>query len=599
VRDVSGTSVLDYIYKAILKTRKNKPQEAERVLSLIGSHLEYVNPDLLIDSFCENNRSKINSSFDASFNSKLGSVAVYNLRYKEWFIDTILDRLAIKNQKDFDKAVRTLDFLWAVSSISHYESYAENHNLGLIQDKLKELSENPETNYFIKMYVDQINELSRTRWSLQTLNFMDKPKETAQGVFTYTADSFGWVNDFNEDFESEENEPTPTGLYVSNSGSYEKIKDFYNNVEAGLEDPQFFLENFHKLNEKDINVNEQVSEKNLEDFELISGPFFRRYIEKDLGIQLQNLSLPEQFQVLEYMKSISVEDMKQIKKFNTMFSYQGFKTFLSIAHGGQEMGNKILTISENLLQEQARDIFSSYSDIVDNASLLQKKTEGILGENLSLQIFEALLVKAKDILLSAEYISSSKNNSDYTIENLQSALKGIHLQMNILNDLAEKKKYEYQKISENNQTKRLLVRDPESDFEYDLRILARPRAEKTAEARISLELGFDTNKPNPELKQAFEQEVTYKKDNKKVQKSSLRFSIDRETKGEKAHLSLDFGSSQFEGETFSRTGDMFGNSIALISEYGSHTPQTFSEEFADEETFAKLVQTIQEEIKKI
>ena len=102
---------------------------------------------------------------------------------------------------------------------------------------------------------------------------------------------------------------------------------------------------------------------------------------------------------------MSVED--NIERKNRITS------FLSLEHGGQEMGDKILSLAENLDQTSAQAVFTKYVELVNlaekEASQLTTEMEGDLDEQV---IIEGLLVRAKDVLANAaERINTSDDKA--------------------------------------------------------------------------------------------------------------------------------------------------------------------------------------------
>jgi len=400
-----GTRILDGVFEALVKIKNNNPQGAAILLQYIGADLEYVDPDILIDSFSQ--MEKTRDRYDDSFNSRIISTSVYNIKYKDWFLQRILKRLDVTTTSDIDRSSRTLDYLWRVFAMSHYESYAHDKNLKQIQRELTRISEDPRSNYFLKVYVDRILEISHTSISLQALNSMDEAKEYAKGTFAFSADSVDWES-FTHDIDKKN---IPTGMLISSPQEYEKIKTYFNEDEDNASDFLYILHNFHSLSEKDIVIdrNKKITSKDLQDFALIFSPFFYTYLNNDIQLDLKNLSIQEQFQLLHYIKTHSVSDMERVKTFNARYSTIGFRTFLSLEQGGRAMGDTILALGENLPPESAKKLFEKYSEIVDVVSNLTEGSLKNITEKDSLnsvamlhELKEKMILKGKELLSSYE-----------------------------------------------------------------------------------------------------------------------------------------------------------------------------------------------------
>jgi hypothetical protein len=161
---------------------------------------------------------------------------------------------------------------------------------------------------------------------------------------------------------------------------------------------------------------------------------------------------------------------------------------------------------------------------------------------------------------------------------------------------------------------KFLVRDvtaesEEGQYEYELKILARP--EETldkhgvlhGEARVNIELGFDTARPNTDLKTAFHSRTLRPGDSKPTDSYALRLALDRDTHYEGGQVSFDMGrgnqgdweSLLEEGgegkpvERFTRCGDVLGRLLQLVGEEGSHNTASFDQDLAESQTFKKLV----------
>lgn len=297
------------------------------------------------------------------------------------------------------------------------------------------------------------------------------------------------------------------------------------------------------------------------------------------------------------------EDMVSFLK---TYGKEGLNTLTSILRGGFEMGEKIIELGEQLPEKMAQEIFATYSSIVERTQNITKKIQRSIGDELdnignetfhfSEQISEALLTRAKDVLLSAHSMRETEN-SKIRIEDYLQALRGFELTLKIIEDMGKGEWFEYQRTLQNEELNRFLVREKQGDKEYEVSFLTRPYAEANnrAQARISLEVSFDTSNPDLELKKAFEQVIHYSSNDKTKEMSSMRLALDLDTSfsEDEPILSLDTGRAEFQGQKIQRTGDTLGNAFALISKDSSHVQDVFDSKFSNKEVFASVVTKLQ------
>jgi len=167
------------------------------------------------------------------------------------------------------------------------------------------------------------------------------------------------------------------------------------------------------------------------------------------GIRFNNLSFPEQGEYLIYHKSTTEDQRETLFDFLQRYGENGLRTFLSIEHGGREMGEKILTIGEKYPQEVSDKIFAKYGELVDTANSVESYLENEFqeadvvtvrqtAENLLLRgkallstLADAENLQSEDILLKLErmkdevflYTASVKalrdTDEDFKLENLE------------------------------------------------------------------------------------------------------------------------------------------------------------------------------------
>jgi len=168
-----------------------------------------------------------------------------------------------------------------------------------------------------------------------------------------------------------------------------------------------------ELKEDDVLLKNRESGSRFErsdfnDYVALQSSTIRQYIQNGLHINFADLSFNEQFYFLQFAKNTRVNQIDKLREFigntsNENHKLNRIKSFLSLEQGGQEMGEKIMSIGENLDQQSADMIFAKYAQLVDTASELRNKIgefseKTIVGEDLS-AVEGEMLEKAKNLLV--------------------------------------------------------------------------------------------------------------------------------------------------------------------------------------------------------
>jgi len=146
----------------------------------------------------------------------------------------------------------------------------------------------------------------------------------------------------------------------------------------------------HIKNEIDFLEDETVFEAR----SFFKGPI-RDAINKDLRLNLNSMSFQEQIYFLTYIAKKKNKDFESLQNFTHKYELSGLRTFLSIEHGGKEMGDKILTLGEKLPEESAKVLFKTYGEMVDTT----KDIGTLLAESLGKKATPELINQAKESLL--------------------------------------------------------------------------------------------------------------------------------------------------------------------------------------------------------
>jgi hypothetical protein len=345
--------------------------------------------------------------------------------------------------------------------------------------------------------------------------------------------------------------------------------------------------------ESDHDYSNRISK--LSDTSYILGNF--RLFMSETGLAANNYSWREQLILADALTS--VHDKNKIINLGKNFGKDGIRTFLSVEQGGPEMGKMITELSnlKNIHENLIKNIFEGYSILLDEAEKLKEKmsevkeVEGVNPELLNkmpFQIYNALLLRTKDILLGSYLLVKNGELNGLNIIDVRKAIDGVSLMLKILNDLKTEKEFSFKEINKTEKNFKYEITDKKTKYKYGLKIFLRPRAEKNAQARVNIELSFDTDNPNEELKKAFLSKIESHTQNKIMNGSVLRIGIDREER-DGGQVSLDIGRSAHNDEELTRTGDVLGNLLAVASPDGHHTTEAFDPRFAEEENFSQIV----------
>lgn len=341
---------------------------------------------------------------------------------------------------------------------------------------------------------------------------------------------------------------------------------------------------------------------------------FIEHIKLEFSIDITAMKLSEQKQFSEFYAHANGEKFNEFKKVFSnpdMDHEKLLRSFLSIDTGGSEMGYKILEVAQKLPTESANAIFEKYVHVLDKSKTIHERLNkglkglsthsGVSVLDFSNQLQSALVIRAKDILLTTHtLIEKPGDEQKIEMQDYINALAGFELSLDIINDLESKESFNYKRISQNNEVNRFIISDKTNTHSYDVKFLTRPYAEadNKAQARLSMEISFDTDKPHIDMQKAFYQEITYHSNDQKKIGSSFRLALDLDMRldSENPVLSLDTGRGELHGKKISRTGDTLGNAFGLISKDSSHLQGVFDDTFNNPDTFAHIVTKIQKYI---
>ncbi len=528
------------------------------------------------------------------------------------YLETLFDKY--KNGSFSDKVKSLQFFLRLCSGVMFTGTYYAARN---VRDFFEEEYHKPnreKDNYYISTYLDAM--YNKEKYGA------DNEKEIAKGQFFYKEihtnkifisdikfyDIAKKLNDkikeqskISESYiikkEIKNMDGGTTTTYSQNSPKYKKSQKILHDMN------EEWLSFFHEISERDFLLTKDKHTDDFFDQEFFFNQSVRKNFKDKTNLSLNEFSLPEQYRFFNYTKEITNKEAERFNSFLKKFGRDSFRTFLSVEHGGKEMGDTILELGEKLPEDEAKQIFEGYSRLIDSSEKIEQtlvhafSRDDEMLQSVPFQIRDALLLRAKDVLVGAHKIVASPEESKLDHRDVLDALAGITRMLDILSDVGQKENFNFapNKTTEKNLFK-YRVEDKENHA-YNLKIFIRPEAEQNAQARINFELSFDTDKPDERLQRAFKNEVISHTQNKTMSGSVLRIGIDREEYGGEENISLDLGRSEREDAELSRTGDVLGNLLAYTSTEGHHTTSPFDKKLATKENFARIANQLLEYLK--
>ncbi len=172
--------------------------------------------------------------------------------------------------------------------------------------------------------------------------------------------------------------------------------------------------------------NSNVDVKDLALFKIASSLFFRDYIKKITGVDMSTLSISNQFYFLDFIQNKTEAEIRKVADFIKASTSDATKTnkiksFLSVEHGGREMGIKIIELGEKLPKEISEKVFTKYGEIIDNIDKVVEFTQHNFAKEIKTspeliqKIEETLYIKGKQIL-GHVYEEVSKNEAIDIVE---------------------------------------------------------------------------------------------------------------------------------------------------------------------------------------
>ncbi len=356
--------------------------------------------------------SELTNSFilNKSFYKKLKIIEVFRKIYSKTFYagnfilkDVINNELIeIKNKEKIDKGNHFL-FLYLDNLLNN-----ERSTLGDDINKNDEIAPNiyiikKEGNFFVSRSKDK-KEIENIFNEYLVLNKEEDflyEKIKKENTFINKNGN----NITNIDFIKNKNNP----LFIEYRNKQNLTESMFNKYKS------FF---YSELEKENIVINNKEEQSYL-DFELLTNISFRNSFKKKTNLSLNEFSLTEQFYIIYYIKNINNNESPKFYNFINIFGVSGAKTFLSVAHGGVEIGDKILTLSEKLPKEIANKLFKKYSEITENVSKIVDFSKNNFSKEIKTdpklisKIEDTLYLKGKNLLSEVYENINKKEEIDF------------------------------------------------------------------------------------------------------------------------------------------------------------------------------------------
>ncbi|MBI5004436.1 hypothetical protein HZC00_05085 [Candidatus Kaiserbacteria bacterium] len=355
----------------------------------------------------------------------------------------------------------------------------------------------------------------------------------------------------------------------------------------------------------------------MNDYTLLLSEETRPILEKDFGVQINDLTLKEQFYLLTFLKEQTYEQAEHVQEFSKQFGVGGLRTFLTNSYD-EKMSERIFTFAALTDEVVVKDIFASYTSVLDNAEKVtsavtqgRDKSDDIA--QFSSQLFEAFVRRSAHLFYGAEKMATSWYDAQTqykgeTMRDLQESFRGIALLSGLLADMQSDEHFLFTPDTQKTRDDNFFfnVTDKGSGVRYGLKIFVRPRAqtemrtkkvdgkaekeERTFQARINIELSLDELPSDNLLRKAFLNHTEYADKKKTIETSVIRFGFDLDDQYDPPRISFDMGRNEWQDETQKRTGDVLGRILDQIAPHGHHLIESFDPKFSDPDTFAKIAE---------
>jgi hypothetical protein len=377
-------------------------------------------------------RYDLDSAINKSFSLKINNDKDYEeLKNKEKeYLDVVVSSYengSFSNKVDVIDFIETSAFIPVLYKEKLHESF--RHKLVSKEEDWLKRESKPYGNYFLHLYLssfsekeDNENTYSSQNYKLASSNqYIEKNSLDHDGLaFSKTEDKekieslFKKVNDLTKDNKWETEETSKEELFEC----FDQLGSF-----------------FHKFSTKELHMIEKGDDEKTEIQDLLEYSIFlndkvRNVFKKEFNVSLADLSIPEQFAMIGYIKNSTNESIANKKEFAKQYGVNGLRTFLSIEQGGKEMGDKIINLGEKLPEETAKKVFTKYGEIIDSVNKAEEEVKKLYEkESVPNEVFisvkESLLKKGAELL--TRVADDLENDEELKEENIIKKLENVKI----------------------------------------------------------------------------------------------------------------------------------------------------------------------------
>ena len=401
-------SLLDKVFRALPQNSLEYSRASDSLLNIIAQqHL--VPPQVFIETLAESlfYSEAADPYFSASILHSFQYLRRSDLRYEEAFAKS----LDFSSRDSFGKTSHTLDLIQRLHNLDSDRSFTYTEGNPVLS-KLKEEAERKEGSFLLYLRAKILFD------NLQNKEFIPQDDSIP---FLITKERYSFKDSTHH-------------YSISSPRDFKKITDLLEEAKKAkrnrdvrgeseiIEHAYMFMQDESLWQEVGIsngNENEDeylnMSSDQRDYLWMISKPI-RGILEKEFNIHISDLSLDEQFYFLNFVKEKNVDDIESVKSFTVKYGANGFRTFLSLEHGGKNFGDKIIEMSERLSDEGVNNIFAKYTELIfqlENVGNVLKEAYGNNGHGEEIEIIKSSILKKGNDLLShfADMVQQGKEVS--------------------------------------------------------------------------------------------------------------------------------------------------------------------------------------------
>ncbi len=388
----TNESTLDRSFRTLFNLAEKYPVGVYESMTRTHHLFEFVKPEIFYETLV---KIQNNKELNKLYSSHLFSQLEYNISYcgTEKYVNALINKIDFKNAKSCSESGHLMNFAVHLADYANSGSYSGNYNVGNeIITALKEGAKDRDSVYLLSSKAEYITKRMEKRLPpLVHQNSIFKPTEN---VIAKYEDNTLYIQDMNDtlnrevsNYESvtkEINMP-PKGLIEQAKAKGQNFIEWSPSTDLIRLQKKLSLEIKQKMrpvNSSDLSPspNVTISQDDIKEYAFLIGSDFRNFIEEDFGISLSKLSIREQYYLFTFFQKQTNESIKGVKEFSKKFHENGLKTFFSIAYGGKEMGEKILSLGEKLPEDVANKVFVKYSDIINTVNNSEEEIKKIFGD---------------------------------------------------------------------------------------------------------------------------------------------------------------------------------------------------------------------------